>query len=130
MSDTSVQRQVERAAQVDTFKSIALEWLGKQHFTPKTRKKAQWTFNDLLFPNIGSRPISSIKAPDVVGGGRKTAGRAVRDPTADLRGALAPIQVTNRAALTDPKRVGELLRAIDGYSAQSSTEYARKLAPL
>jgi integrase len=155
MSDTSVQRQVERAAQVDTFKSIALEWLGKQHFTPKTRKKAQWTFNDLLFPNIGSRPIGSITAPDVLAAVRKieargkletahrtkqrasqvfryaiATGRAVRDPTVDLRGALAPIQVTNRAALTDPKRVGELLRAIDGYSAQSSTEYARKLAPL
>jgi integrase len=38
-------------------------------------------------------------------------GRAERDPTVDLRGALAPIQVANRAALTDPRRVGELRAA-------------------
>ncbi|MFI4868519.1 MAG: tyrosine-type recombinase/integrase [Steroidobacterales bacterium] len=153
--DPSVQRRAERAAQVDTFQSIALEWLGKQPFTPKTLKKAQWTFNDLLFPNIGARPIGSITAYEVLAALRRieargkietahrtkqrasqvfryaiATGRAIRDPTADLRGALTPLKVTNRAALTDPKRVGELLRAIDGYSAQSSTEYALKLAPL
>lgn len=57
-------------------------------------------------------------------------GRAERDSTGDLRGALTPLKVKSRAALTDPKRVGELLRAIDGYSGQLSTEYALKLAPL
>lgn len=55
-------------------------------------------------------------------------GRTERDPTADLRGALAPIVVTNRAALTDPKEVGGLLHAIDGYVGQPATKYALKLA--
>jgi integrase len=153
--DPSARRQTERAAQSITFQSIALEWLAKQPFTPKTRVKAEWTFNDLLFPKLGARPIGSITAPDVlavlrqieVRGKLETAhrtkqrasqifryaiatGRAERDPTVDLRGALAPIQVVNRAALTDPRRVGELLRAIDGYSGQVATEYALKLAPL
>jgi integrase len=153
--DPSVQRQAERAAGADTFKAVALEWLGKQHFAPKTLKKAVWTLNDLLIRHLGSRPIRSITPPEVLSTLRRiesrgkietahrtkqrasqvfryaiATGRAERDPTADLRGALTPLKVTNRAAITDPKRVGELLRAIDGYSGQLSTEYALKLAPL
>jgi integrase len=50
--------------------------------------------------------------------------------TADLRGALAPVVSKNHAAITDPARVGELLRAIDGYQGQPATAVALKLAPL
>lgn len=57
-------------------------------------------------------------------------GRADGDPTADLRGALAPVSVTNRAALTDPRQVGDLLRAIDSYTGQPATIAALKLAPM
>src|SRR5690606_2393855 len=56
--------------------------------------------------------------------------RAERDPTADLRGALEPVVVTNRAAITNPVRIGALLRAIDDYPGQPATAYALKLAPL
>jgi len=41
---------VNPAGAADTFKAIAEEWLGKQPFSPKTLEKAQWTFNDLLYP--------------------------------------------------------------------------------
>jgi integrase len=57
-------------------------------------------------------------------------GRAERDPTADLRGALAPVVVKNHAAITEPTKVGGLLRAIDAYRGQPATEAAFKLAPL
>ena len=56
-------------------------------------------------------------------------GRAQFDPTANLRGALAP-KVTNHAAITHPKRIGELLRAIDSYQGQPGVSAALKLAPL
>jgi integrase len=153
--DPSAAKQAEKLADANTFKAVALEWLGKQNFAPKTLKKAEWTFNDLLFRQLGAKPVRSITAPDVLAvirriearGKIETAhrtkqragqifryaiatGRAERDPTADLRGALTPLKVRNRAALTDPKRAGELLRAIDGYRGQLSTEYALKLAPL
>lgn len=59
-----------------------------------------------------------------------TSGRAERDPTADLRGALAPVVVINHPAITDPKGVGQLLLAIGGYKGQPATESAFKLAPL
>jgi integrase len=57
-------------------------------------------------------------------------GRAERDPTPDLRGALKPVLVKHMAAITDPKRVGELLRAIEDYKGMPVTRAALQLAPL
>jgi integrase len=153
--DPAAERRTERASSANTFESIAREWLGKQPFAPKTMKKAVWTFEDLLFPYIGSRPVSALTAPELLGvlrrlerrGKHETAhrakqrvgqvvryaiatGRAERDPTTDLRGALAPVTVTNRAAVTDPREVAQLLRAIHGYRGHPIVEAAFKLAPL
>jgi integrase len=153
--DLAAQRRAKREGRSDTFQSIAREWLERQPFTPKTLKKAQWTFNDLIFRYIGKWPIRAIKPTDVLDVVRRlekrgkietahrtkqrigqvcrfaiATGRADRDPTQDLRGALAPLRVTNRAAITEPKRVGELLKAIDGYQGFVETEFALKLAPL
>ena len=148
-------RRAERANSANTFETIAREWLAKQPFAPKTMAKAVWTFEDLLFPYIGSRPVTALTPPELLEvfrrlerrGKHETAhrskqrvgqvlryaiatGRAERDPTADLRGALAPIKVTNRAAVTDPREVAELLRALDGYQGHPIVEAALKLAPL
>jgi integrase len=57
-------------------------------------------------------------------------GRAERDVTADLRGALAPVVSVHHATITEPARIGALLRAIDGYNGQAVTAYALKLSPL
>jgi integrase len=57
-------------------------------------------------------------------------GRAERDITADLKGALTAPTTKSFAAIVDPKRIGELLRAIDGYVGQPTTAAALKLAPL
>ena len=154
-SDPAAERRAARASSANTFESIAREWLGKQPFAPKTMRKAVWTFEDLLFPYIGSRPISALTAPELLGvfrrlerrGKHETAhrakqrvgqvvryaiatGRADRDPTADLRGALAPVVVTNRAAITDPREVAQLLRALHGYRGHPVVEAALKFAPL
>jgi integrase len=55
---------------------------------------------------------------------------AHRDPTRDLRGALTNRQPTHLAAILEPRRVGELLRAIDGYEGQPPTLLALRLSPL
>jgi integrase len=148
-------KRAEQAQHANTFKEVALEWLKKQNFAAATLEKAEWTFNDLLFPFIGSKPVAQLTAPEILQvlqriesrGKHETAhrtkqrvgqvlryaiatGRAERDPTADLRGALTPLVVENHASITDPTRVGELLRAIDGYRGQPGTEAALKLAPL
>ena len=56
-------------------------------------------------------------------------GRAERDLSSDIRGALTAPTVTHRAAILDPAAVGALLRAIEGYGGQSSTVLALRLAP-
>ena len=56
-------------------------------------------------------------------------GRAKHDIAADLVGALAPRTTTHHAAITDPVKVGALLRAIDAYDGQATTAAALKLAP-
>lgn len=56
-------------------------------------------------------------------------GRAIRDPTGDLKGALPPMQGNHFAALTDPKALGELLRAIDGFKGSFQVQCALRLAP-
>ena len=55
--------------------------------------------------------------------------RLASDPTRDLRGALTAPTVTHYGAIIDPMRVGELLRAIDGYEGHPNTKLAMQLAP-
>lgn len=107
-----------------------------------------------VFPWLGTRPISEITPPELLTvirriekrGALETAhramqnagqvfryavatGRAERDPTADLRGALPPVREKHFAALVDPKDVACLLRAIDGFSGTHIVKSALKLAP-
>ena len=137
--DPAVQRLVDRNAKADPFAVIASEWLElrRKRFALATMKKAEWTFRDVINPYIGSRPIGEIMPLELLNvfrrqearGKHETAhrtkqrcgqvfryavatGRALRDPTQDLRGALAPAVTTHRAAITEPRRVGELLRGI------------------
>ena len=155
--DPGAKRQAEKAARSDSFEAIAREWLALQEpkLAAATYAKAVWTLETLIFPGIGKRPIGKITAADLLGVLRKievrgifetahrakqrcgqvfryaiSTGRASHDVTADLRSALAPVVTTNHAALTEPARVGELLRAIDGYRGVAATRYALKLAPL
>lgn len=155
--DPAIARATVKLAQGTTFQAVAEEWLAQQanKLAPVTLSKARWMLEEFVYPHIGSRPISDLQAPELLAllraieakGHHETAhrtrqrvsqiiryaiatGRAVRDPTQDLRGALAPIPTENRAAVTDPAKVGAMLRAIDGYSGQPSTMAALKLAPL
>lgn len=155
--DPGAKRKAERAARADTFEAIAREWLNlkSKSLTERTYDKRVSRFESFVFPYLGKRPISAITAPDLLTilkrvearGKNETAhrvrsessavfryaiatGRAERDPAADLRGALAPVVVRNHAAITEPTKIGELLRAIHGYSGQPATDYALKLLPL
>ncbi|MFE0502305.1 tyrosine-type recombinase/integrase [Lysobacter soli] len=145
-----------RVAAANSFQAVADAWMATQRrkLAPATFAKSQWLLAQVL-PWLGSRPVSEIEPPELLTalkriearGAHETAHRtkekcgqvfryaiahgiAKRDPSADLRGALAPIVRTSRAALTDPAKVGELLRAIDGYSGQHVTRCALRIAPL
>jgi integrase len=132
------------------------EWLELQasRLTAATLAKAEWTLTTFVFPQIGSRPIGENEPAEVLRllkriesrGKRETAhrtrqrcsqilrfavasGRARRDATVDLRGALAAVKTESFAAIVEPKRIGELLRAIDGYQGHPAVTAALKLAP-
>jgi hypothetical protein len=154
--DPNVQRQLAKAARKMTFQVIAEEWLEMQaaKLAPITMAKARWILDSFVFPRIGSRPIGEVTAPELLmalrpvehRGLNETAhralqrcgqifryavatGRTTRDITVDLRGALAPVVVENRAAITEPAKIGALLRAIDGYDGYPTTGIALRLAP-
>lgn len=142
----------------DSFEAIAREWLGTVHGAKVTDGHSERTRIRLeqdVFPWIGRRPVGEIKAPELLTclrrvearGAIETAhrikqacgqvfryaiatGRCERDPAADLREALTPIQSRHHAAITEPRRVGELLRAIDAYHGHPITRAALALGAL
>jgi integrase len=142
----------------NSFEAIAREWHTTVHLAQVSAGHAARTLIRLeqdVFPWLGGLTISAIKAPQLLHtmrciegrGAIETAhralqacgqvfryaiatGRAERDPTPDLRGALKPVLVQHMAAITDPKRVGELLRAIKDYKGMPITRAALQLAPL
>lgn len=119
-----------------TFDTLAGEWLKKRLATlaPATAKKKHW-LRALVKPVLGQQPVRTIEPLDVLPivtrleHKRETArralqfvgqvlrygvatGRATRDVTVDIEGAIAPAAVQHRPALTEPAAVGGLLRAI------------------
>ena len=158
--DPSAARRAQKQAtiqEIETFELIAKEW-HKIFFSTWSVRYAETLMSRLelyIFPWIGKRPIAEIKAPELLAVLRRiesrgildttqrvriicgqvfryavVTGRAERDPTTDLKGALPQPQKTNRAAITEPKKVGKLLRAIDGYQGSFVVQCALKLAPL
>lgn len=151
------EKAAKLAAAASSFEVVAREWHGafSATWTPSTAGKILRCLELDVFPQIGRLPIVEVTAPALLACIRKieargvnytahkvrqyagqvfryaiATGRAERDPAADLRGALVPIQETHHAALTEPKKVAELLRAIDSYTGQFPTACALKLAPL
>jgi integrase len=156
-TDPSAERRTAKAARGTTFEGVAREWMAMQagKLAAITLKKCAWMLETHIFPTLGAQPITKMTAAKLLealrvieaGGTHETAhrtkqrcgqilryavatGRAERDVTTDLRGALAPVVAKNHPSITDPARIGALLRAIDGYSGQPATEAALQLAPL
>jgi len=155
--DPSAERQQAKSARVHTFEAVAREWLDKQEkrLATATLVRDRSRLETFVYPEIGAKPIGKITTAELLACLRKmeakgihesalrarslcgrifryaiATGRAERDITADLKGALTAPTTKSFAAIVDPKRIGELLRAIDGYVGQPSTAAALKLAPL
>ena len=158
--DPGAVRKAQKQAKIETtetFEVIAREW--HERFKPKWKESHSERIIGRLerevFPFLGQTPMSKIKAPELLAVLRRietrgtfelahriraicgqvfryavATGRAERDPAADLRGALTPVQTVNRAAITDPAKAGQLLRAIDAYLGSFVVQCALKFAPL
>lgn len=141
----------------NSFESISREWLAT-HMSNKAeshKSKVQRRLEIHLFPWIGNKPIDSLSAPEILDALKRIeklgiietahralqttgqvfryavqTGRALRDVTADLRGALPPTSVKHMAAFTEPQDVAELLRAIDAFKGTFTVQCALRIAPL
>jgi integrase len=143
----------------NTFTAIANEYCAKRRrdgekaWAPATASRSEYLLS-LLNGSVGLLAINEIEPADILAAVRKieakgnlesarrtlqlassvfryavATARLASDPTRDLRGALTAPTVTHYGAVTDAARVGELLRAIDGYEGQGFTKLAMQLSP-
>jgi integrase len=139
----------------NTFKAVAEEYIekqGREGRAEATLVKARWHLSSLKA--LHPRPIADIEPVELLAelrkiekAGHHEAARQVRafasrvfcygvattrckqDVAAPLVKALTTPNVTHRAAILDPIKVGELLRAIEGFDGQVTTKLALRLAP-
>lgn len=144
-------------AGANSFEVVAREWHGKNKaaWTPSHADKILRRLERDVFPWIGTRHVGSITPPELLTvlrriesrGAIETAhraqqntgqvlryavatGRAESDPSRDLRSALTPWKPQHYASITEPRKVGQLLRDIDGYKGGLVVRIALRLSPL
>lgn len=144
-------------AAANTFEAVAREWFAKHspRWAATHSDKVLSRLERDILPWIGARPIGEIEPPELLAvlrriEGRGTTdtahrahqncgqvfryavatGRAMRDPTADLRGALAPVVKNHYPSVKRPAEVGALMRAIEGYKGTTEVRAALLLAAL
>lgn len=152
-----VEKLTRNLAAADSFEAVAREWFEKTmaHRSEGHRKRTERMLEKDLFPFIGTRPVGEISAPEVLAALRRVesrgatdvahrakqtagqvfryaiiTGRAERDPSADLKGALTPRRKKHHAAITDPAEVGRLLLAIDSFQGTPAVKTALQLSAL
>ena len=154
-----LQKREDKVRARNTFKQIALRFITQKANTtwsPNHKQKVLGRFEKDVFPVLGHRPITEITASELLDilqriqdrGAIDTAHRVKqscsqvfrhainkekvldRNPIADLQGALPSINKKNFATITEPRKIGELLRAIEGYSGSHVSRYALQFAPL
>lgn len=151
-------KKAERAARLENnFEAVAREWFEKNapNWAPTHADKIIKRLENDVFPWLGKRPVADITAPELLKvlrrieerGAVDTAhrahqncgqvmryavatGRAVRDPSGDLRGSLPAPKHKHFAALTEPLHVAGLLRAMDAFQGSFTVQCALRLAPL
>jgi integrase len=152
-------RQEKLAAQVragNLFEDVAEEFIAKREaedMAPATLKKLRYFLDQLRSP-IGKRPIAEITPHELLAalkkierkGNRESAkrtrsfasrvfrfgvatARCDADPAHLLSGSLLAPVPKSYAAIVDPKKLGELLRAIEAYDGYPPTMYALRILP-
>lgn len=156
-ADKQNKKRARKLAAANTFEAVAREWYKKNsgQWVDSHGDRIVRRLEKDVFPWLGKRPITEINAPEILAvlqrienrGAIETAhrthqnigqifryaiasGYAENDPSPHLRGALKPVQQRHHASITDPKAIGNLLRAIHSYEGFFATKCALRLAPL
>lgn len=147
----------QKGAALNSFEVVAREWITTKMKSKSEgyQNNVLRRFELYLFPWVGKKSIAEITAPDLLDVIRRIeklnkvetayrtlqaagqvfryavqTGKALRDITTDLRGALTPSITKHMPALTEPPQVAELMRAIDGFTGTITVQTAMRLAPL
>jgi integrase len=149
------QKQLDRVK--NSFESVAREWVDKNKakWSDGNTKRVTARLEQHIIPYIGKQGISTITPADLLSAMQRiektgtiytahktlqncgqvfryamATARTNTDPTTALKGALPPVKPSHHASITEPKKIGALLRAINGYEGNFITQCALKLAPL
>lgn len=144
-------------AAAHSFEIVARSWMDERKTTvePAQHDKTLARMENDVFPWLGKRPIAEIDAPEILVVLKRVDGRGARftahrirseisrvfrygikeghckaDPARDLVDAIPPAQTTHFASITDPEKVGEMLRAFDGFTGTFPVLCALRLAPM
>lgn len=156
-AEKQARKLASNQAAANSFEVIAREWLAIK-MSDKSKRHQDRTRTALerdLFPYIGKKPVNEITAPELLAALRRIeqrgiietahrakqtagqvfryaiiTGRAERDISTDLQGALRTPVSTHFSAITEPRSVGQLMLAIDGYHGSPTLQAALKLSPL
>jgi integrase len=148
-------QETQRVAHLGTFEAVAREWLKRQSWGESHGAKNIRRLEQHVFPWIGQHAMANVKRADIRGVLRRIEGtgrvetayrvlqlcRAIFEyaiaeeicehtPCNGLSKMLLPRSKRHHASITDPKMVGELMRAIDGFSFTLPVACALRLAPL
>lgn len=142
--------------QESTFELVAREWYARKtsHLTPDYQKQIISRLENMIFPYIGNKPFATLEPADILAavrpkeesGAIETAHRLVQltgqvcryarlvgyakyDVSAGLTEALPPVKTKHLATITEPEKIGELLRSIDDYQGDISISYAMRVLP-
>ena len=149
-------KQSSEQSKTSTVQAVCEEWLTRQSEWADThRVKVELRLRNDVYPVLGVRDVQCVTAPEVLQclrlvearGAVDSAhrikhtlgqvfryaiatGRAEHDPTSGLRGALAKVNKQSYPHITDTIRLGEVMRAIDGYAGSIEVRQALRLLPL
>lgn len=151
------QKAARTSSAANSFEVVAREWL-KEYIDPLSeshRKRVYARFENDIFPYLGSRPIAEIEPADLMDVIRKIEDRDAKDTahrtlgscgqvfrhavltrrckkdiTVGMQRTLKPVEQQHFAAVTSPREIGGILRAIDVYRGTFVVRSAFRLAPL
>ncbi|MGH8763391.1 MAG: tyrosine-type recombinase/integrase, partial [Nitrosospira sp.] len=133
---------LEKQLATNTFEAVAREWHEKQSvkWVPKNAARTISLLERNIFPAIGGTPIAQVTAASLLNAVQKiekrgnietahralqncgqifryaiATGRAQADLSLVLKGALIPVKEKHHASITDPRKIKDLLLALDGY---------------
>ena len=146
----------EQREKENTFEAVAKDWFNTHapDLTEKHALKIRRYLENVFFPAIGGKSVSSLLPVDILEAARpaqakgrietahrltQLAGQVLQyafikglvsvNVARGITGALQPLRTTSFAAITDPKEIGRLLRAIDNYTGYPSIRYFLKILP-